>query len=212
MKPFHRIRWFHLLFVLAFLAAYFTGDEGGLPHAWLGYGLVALIVVRLVVALIRVKGFPTLWPALGSGVAVPATVSRLLVIALFLSASATLTTGLLMVDNARILGIATTSWIAPAYADNDEAVGLGHQTRLFSSELEELLEELHEIAANTTLVIAAIHIGFILAFRRRFALNMIPGFDGLAHHWRGLASKARGVGGDFLRFSRLRQARRTNTI
>jgi cytochrome b len=43
---------------------------------------------------------------------------------------------------------------------------------LLSSEIEEL----HEIAANTTLVIAAIHSGFLLAFRRRFALNMIPGF------------------------------------
>jgi 3-ketosteroid 9alpha-monooxygenase subunit B len=173
------------------LAVYFSGDEGDLLHIWLGYDLIALIAVRLVVALIQVKGFPTLWPALGSGVAVSATVSRSLVIALFLSTSATLTTGLLMVDNARILGIATTSWIAPAYADDDEAVGFGDEDRLFSSELEEL----HEIAANTTLVLAAIHIGFLLAFRRRFAINMIPGFGPAAKSRSGPVPKAASVSG-----------------
>lgn len=171
MKPFSRFRLFHGVFALVFLAVYFSGDDGDLLHVWLGYGLAALVAVRLVMALIRIKGFPALWPILRLG-AVSTTVSRVLVLALLLSASATLTTGLLMVDNARILGIATPSSIAPAHADDDEAVGFGDEDRLFSSELEEL----HEIAANTTLVLAALHIGFLLAFRRRFAIHMIPGF------------------------------------
>jgi 3-ketosteroid 9alpha-monooxygenase subunit B len=171
MNPFNRFRLFHGLFVLGFLAVYFSGDDGELLHLWLGYGLVVLVAIRLLLALIRVKGFPTLWPAFRSG-AVSITVSRLLVIALFLSVSITVATGLTMVDNARILGIANTPWIAPAHADYYGVVGVGDAGWLLSSEIEEL----HEIAANTTLVIAAIHSGFLLAFRRRFALNMIPGF------------------------------------
>lgn len=190
MKPFSRFRLFHWVFVLVFLAVYFSGDDGDLLHIWLGYSLVALVAVRLVMALIRIKGFPALWPIFRLG-AVSTTVSRVLVMALFLSASATLMTGLLMVDNARILGITTTPWIAPAYADDDEAVGFGDEDRLFSSELEEL----HEIAANTTLVLAAIHIGFLLAFRRRFAINMIPGFGPAAKSRSGPVPKAASVSG-----------------
>ena len=190
MKPFSRFRLFHGVFALVFLAVYFSGDDGDLLHIWLGYSLVALIAVRLVMALIRIKGFPALWPIVRLG-AVSTTVSRMLVLALLLSASATLTTGLLMVDNARILGIATPSSIAPAHADDDEAVGFGDEDRLFSSELEEL----HEFAANTTLVLAAIHIGFLLAFRRRFAINMIPGFGPAAKSRSGPAPKAASVSG-----------------
>ena len=96
-----------------------------------------------------------------------------------------------MVDNARILGIATTPWIAPAHADDDGVVGVGDAGWLLSSEIEEL----HEIAANTTLVIAAIHSGFLLAFRRRFALNMIPGFGAATKRRSGPAAKAASASG-----------------
>ena len=192
MNLFNRFRLFHGLFVLVFLAVYFSGDDGDLLHIGLGYGLVALVTIRLLLAFIRVKGFPALWPAFRSG-AVAITVSRVLVIALFLSASATLTTGLIMVDHARVLGFAATQVIAPAYADDEEWEGFGGSALGFSSHA---VEEAHEIAANTTLVIAALHIGFLLVFRRRFALSMIPGFgpapkrpSGPAAH-ASLASKA----------------------
>lgn len=183
MKPFNRLRLFHGLFVLTFLAVYFSGDDGELLHIWLGYGLVALIAIRLLLALIRAKGFPTLWPSFRT--AAPITASRLLVMGLFLSAGITLATGLMMVDNARILGVATTAWIAPAHADDDGVIGSGDEDQLFSSEIEEL----HEIAANATWTIAAIHVGFLLAFRRRFALNMIPGFGPAAKSGSGPVSK-----------------------
>jgi hypothetical protein len=196
MNPFNRFRLFHALFVIGFLAVYFSGDDGDLLHVWLGYGLVVLVAIRLLLALIRVKGFPALWPTFRSG-AVSITVNRVLVIALFLSASATLTTGLIMVDHVRVLSLAATQVIAPAYADDDEA--WEKSGRMLSRFSGDEIEEIHEIIANTTLVIAAIHIGFMLAFQRRFALNMIPGFEGLARRWRGLASKASGVGGDYLR-------------
>ena len=63
MNPFNRFRPLHGLFVIGFLAVYFSGDDGDLLHVWLGYGLVVLVAVRLLLALSRVKGFPALWPA-----------------------------------------------------------------------------------------------------------------------------------------------------
>lgn len=204
MNPFHRVRWFHGLFVLAFLAAYFSGDESELLHVWLGYGLVAFLVARLIVVRARVKGFPALWPSFRSGLTVTAA-SRAVVVALLLSVGVTLATGLAMVDNARVLGITGVSAMAPADAAREESGGIARE---FFQEIEDV----HEIAANTTLGLAGLHVTFLLAFRRRFALNMIPGFEGLARRWRGLASKASGVCGNDLRFSRLRQTRRTNTV
>lgn len=170
MNPFNRLRLLHGLFVLGFLAVYFSGDDGDLLHIWLGYGLVVLITVRLAVALIRVKGFPALWPAFRTGAA-SIMVSRVLVMALFLSLSVTVITGLIMVDNSRVLGLATTAVITPAYADEEERSGRGIEGVYF-----DMIAETHEMAANALLGIAAVHIGFLLAFRRRFALSMIPGF------------------------------------
>lgn len=173
MKPFNRLRLLHGLFVLGFLAAYFSGDDGDLLHIWLGYGLVVLIAVRLVVALSRVKGFPALWPVFRTG-AVSIMVSRVLIMALFLSLSVTVMTGLIMVDNSRVLGLATTAVMTPAYADDDEDEE--RSGRGIEGGYSDLIEETHEMAANALLGIAAVHIGFLLAFRRRFALSMIPGF------------------------------------
>ncbi|MFZ1324648.1 MAG: hypothetical protein WAT67_01250 [Candidatus Contendobacter sp.] len=44
----------------ALLLAYFTGDEGERLHVWLGYSLVAFLVIRLLTTLVEVKGFPPL--------------------------------------------------------------------------------------------------------------------------------------------------------
>ena len=115
MNPFNRFRLFHGVAVIGFLAVYFSGDDGDLLHIWLGYSRRPF-ALRLLLAFIRVKGFPAWWPVFRSG-AVAITISRVLVMALFLSASATLTTGLLMVDHCRVWGLAAAQAITPAYAD-----------------------------------------------------------------------------------------------
>lgn len=193
MNPIYRLRLFHLLFVLAFLIAYFTGDEGELLHVWIGYGLVVLLVSRSIMALTRVKGFPALRPSFRPGMAVAAA-SRALVVALLLSIGVTVATGLTMVDNARVLGITAAPAIAPAYAD-----GAGKESDRASSEFLEDIEDIHEVAANATLGLAGLHVLFLLMFRRRFALNMIPGFDALAGYCRGLMLKAGEIYGGFRR-------------
>ena len=53
--PFFRL--YHLLFGAAALAAYLTAEELGLVHAWLGYGIAALLLLRLALGLLRRRGF-----------------------------------------------------------------------------------------------------------------------------------------------------------
>lgn len=50
MAVLNRIRIFHAFLALTVLAAYFSA-EMGLIHAWLGYGVAALILFRLIWAL-----------------------------------------------------------------------------------------------------------------------------------------------------------------
>lgn len=176
MKPFHYLRLFHWLFAGSFICAYLTGDEGELLHVWLGYGLIALLLSRLVIAVLRVRGFPALWPIWTGNNTFTVSASRMLVVALLLSTSITVVTGLSMVDNTRILGIAAGSLISPAAADTDREMETHETSSSTDYESAEWLEELHEFAANTTLGIAGAHIVFLLLLRRRFALNMIPGF------------------------------------
>ena len=42
------VRLFHWLVVLGFMANMFVAEEGKLVHRWIGYGILALIAVRLV--------------------------------------------------------------------------------------------------------------------------------------------------------------------
>ena len=46
----NRIRLYHITLALLAMLAYFTG-ELGLIHAWLGYGVAAVILLRLIWAL-----------------------------------------------------------------------------------------------------------------------------------------------------------------
>ena len=73
-----------------------------------------------------------------------------------------------------MLGLAATQVIVPAYADDDAA--WEKSGRMISRFSGDEIEEIHEVTANATLIIAVVHLGFLLAFRRRFAISMIPGF------------------------------------
>jgi len=181
MNPFTRLRWFHGLFVLAFLAAYITGDDGELLHIWLGYSVVSLLLVRLVFAWFRVEGFPALWPGYRPGMTV-SLVSRALVMALLLSISGTAATGLMMVDNARVLGIGAATVAESAATEQAWEESTPH--------FFEQLEAVHELTANTTLGLAGLHVGLLLTFRRRFALNMVPGLAMFAQLSSRFAAKA----------------------
>jgi 3-ketosteroid 9alpha-monooxygenase subunit B len=169
---------FHWLFVIIFLLIYLSGDDGSLFHIWLGYFLVVFVTLRIVFAFIRMKGFPVLYPSFKYGVT-SVTISALLSMAIFLFASITLISGLVMVDHRQILGFTSTKIVTPAYADDDNDVDQEqYQYKISRKDSSHAIREVHEVAANLTLGLAVIHILFVLVYRRRFALCMIRGSSG----------------------------------
>ncbi|CAM5262871.1 hypothetical protein SSTU70S_02696 [Stutzerimonas stutzeri] len=57
VAAFNRFRLFHWLLAGFFLGAYLSGDDAETLHIWLGYGLVALLVWRLLIVPLRLRGF-----------------------------------------------------------------------------------------------------------------------------------------------------------
>jgi 3-ketosteroid 9alpha-monooxygenase subunit B len=51
-------RVFHWVMVVVFLSAYFSGDDAGLAHAWLGYACLLVLGWRVLATWRRMKGFP----------------------------------------------------------------------------------------------------------------------------------------------------------
>ncbi len=166
MTAFQRFRSWHWLLAGSLLAVYLTGDDAERAHIWLGYGLIVLLVLRLLLAPLRLRGVPALlpprmdWrkpalPPLGRWLTFGALVS-------FVIASLT---GLGMVDNGRVLaalpgvpanpfgGVNLLAWM-------DDA------------------EDAHEFFANLGLTLIALHIGHVLLFRNKFALAMLRGQPG----------------------------------
>lgn len=174
MLPFTRFRLLHWSLVIVFLVAYLTGDDGELLHVWTGYALIALLVVRLLVSLSGAAGFSPLIPRRATLRARNATTaSRALVLALVLGIIGTSVSGVLMIDNARAIGLAAAQAVPAAHAsDGDNADGDERDAGLIASGS---LEELHEFLANATLALAGLHVVLLFGWRRPLALTTLFG-------------------------------------
>lgn len=193
-------RIYHVLFGGAALAAYFTAEELGLVHAWLGYGIAALIAIRLISGLLGVRGFQfrRLMPSLASpplgqtGVRHPA-ISRGLAAALLLCVTGAATTGIAMDGGGTLVGQSIRADDREGYGEDDR----GHDGRdedengRFSAfgliqpayadddgeggeEREEgPLGELHETFGSLILPLAALHALYLLLFRLDLARFML---------------------------------------
>lgn len=166
MNPFNRLRLLHWLVAAFFLFGYLSGDDGGLLHVWLGYGLIAVLLLRLLAHLSKIRGFPPLLPTAGQWQArgVP-LLGKLLTVLLLSGAVLTGGSGLMMVDNARVLGLpaAQTADAAMASADGEDG------------EASDVAKEVHEASANLTLLLAGLHVAYLLCYRRHMVLTMIRG-------------------------------------
>ncbi len=166
MAAYNRFRLFHWLLAGFFLAVYLTGDDAEALHIWLGYGLVALLVWRLLIEPLRLRGFPRLLPPQGQRrkPGLSAIGKWLTVGALGGFAIASLV-GLGMVDNGDVL--ATLPGVGPdvfgAASDIDFIGWMGDA------------EEVHEFFANLGLWLIGLHIGYVLLFRRKAAWPMLRG-------------------------------------
>jgi len=163
-----RLRTYHAVLAVLAVLSYLTG-ELGLIHSWLGYGVAVVIVFRLAWSLsgLRQLGLSKFYPVfdglkLGNAFTHPAITRSLLAgIAFCLIGAAT--TGILM-DQGRAIGVASIA--PPAYADDDDG-RRGH------GEENELLEGIHEFFGNLLVIAVALHVAYLLLFKRPLALFML---------------------------------------
>jgi cytochrome b len=173
------IRIYHAALASLSLLAYLTG-ELGIIHAWLGYGVSMVILLRLLWALSgnRQVGLTRFYPSF-EGLQVrnlfthPA-VSKTLMLGIAVSLITVTLTGISL-DRGKAIGIAKMETagkfakievISPAYADdNDAQNGNGEEN--------EFLEEIHEFFANMLLFFVGMHVTYLLIFKTSLAKFML---------------------------------------
>ena len=167
MQAFNRLRLFHWTLAGLFALAWLSGDEGELLHVWVGYGVLALLLVRTVLAVLRTHGFSRLLPQSGGGTQL--LVSRLLALAMLGSLLLTALLGLGMVDHGEVLGQA----LSPFWPDARQQLA-GVSILDLSDRLEDPAE-VHEFMANLSLLLVGVHTGWVLLCRRRMAWALLRG-------------------------------------
>jgi cytochrome b len=168
MAVINRIRIFHAFLAITVLAAYFSA-EIGLIHAWLGYGVAALIIFRLIWALTGVPqlGLERFYPSFKGlhlkGIMTHPAISRTLLAGIAISVIGATGTGILM-DNGRALQ--PTSLSASSFSGE-------HESDEGENEAGEIYEEAHELLANLAIALVIMHVLYLLSFKRPLARFML---------------------------------------
>jgi len=190
-------RLLHVLFGVSVLAAYFTAEETGVLHAWIGYIAAALILVRVAFGLSGRAGFSfqRLLPRVSTarrnpgGIRHPIFAHALtLVLALVVSTSAA--TGVIMDQGGTFVGKSVRH---EDERENDERHKREHEDEdefsasMFSlipaahaddgeredGEEEGPLAEVHEVSGKVMLPLAMAHVLYMLLFRFDLARFML---------------------------------------
>lgn len=175
MAVMHRIRIFHAFLAITVLAAYFSA-ETGLIHAWLGYGVAALIAFRLIWALSGAPqlGLERFYPSFKDlhlkGIATHPAISRLLLACIALSVIGATGTGIMM-DNGRSLQPASLSSLSFSAESEESEESEGNEEG--EDESGEVYEEAHELLANLAMAFVVMHVLYLLAFKRPLARFML---------------------------------------
>jgi len=168
MAVMHRIRIFHTFLALTVLAAYFSAETGRI-HAWLGYGVAALILFRLVWALSGAPqlGLERFYPSFKDlrlkGIMAHPAISRILLAGIAISAIGATGTGMLM-DNGRALQFSSLSSFS--FSDDNESDS-------DENESGEKYEEAHELMANLAIALVVMHVLYLLSFKFPLARFML---------------------------------------
>ena len=167
----HQIRIYHVSLAILSILAYVTGDFGVI-HSWLGYGVAAVIVFRLLWAVSGnshvglMRFYPSFEGLNLSNVFTHPAITKVFMLGIALSLLAVTATGI-AIDKGNDLGLAQAQLISPAYADDDER----HEAR--ETFYEEALEESHEFSANLLLFFVGMHVSYLLLFKRPIAKFML---------------------------------------
>lgn len=192
------LRFYHVALAVGALIAYFAAEELGLVHAWVGYGVAALLLVRLLLGLVGKRGFefkrwfPAFAPPRGqTGIRHPA-VSRTLVLGILICVMGAAGTGIAMDRGGTLVGqsIRLDDERGERHGERGEDDDDGERAREgrpmiasenrpepggdeHENEEEGLLGELHETFGNLLLPLVALHVLYLLAFRFELARFML---------------------------------------
>lgn len=189
------LRFYHVALAVGALIAYFTAEELGLVHAWVGYVVAALLLLRLLLGLVGKRGFEfkRWFPAFAppprgqTGIRHPA-VSRGLVLGILICVTGAAGTGIAMDRGGTLVGQSIRlddekGERGEEHGDNDgEHRQLiesddRHESANSEGDEEGLLGELHETFGNLLLPLVGLHVLYLLLFRfelARFMLFMQP--------------------------------------
>jgi cytochrome b len=178
----HSIRAYHAVLALLVLLAYVT-SEWGTIHAWLGYGVGLMIVIRLGLA---ASGLPQLglerfYPHFTglnlSRITTHPAISRSILLAIAISLVTVTATGMFM-DAGR-----TFSGAAPALQSDLPATTGAEDGKHYEAHGEESEEaddkdggplgEVHEFFGNLILLLVGSHVAYLLAFKRSLVRFML---------------------------------------
>jgi cytochrome b len=170
----NQFRVYHIAFGLAVAAAYFTGESLGLIHAWMGYGIAALLALRLVLGLARKRGFEfrRLKPSLATpprgqtGMRHPA-IARLTMLALFITVIGSGVTGIVMDKGGTLVGQSIRAHDEDRAEERRPTVTTpGSKTeRREREEKHGLIETVHKTLGSLLLPLVLIHAIYLLLFR-----------------------------------------------
>lgn len=176
----NRFRVYHAVFGLAVIAAYFTGESLGLIHAWVGYGIAALLMLRIALGLGGQRGFEfrRLKPSFAppppgqTGMRHPA-IARLTMLALFISVIGSGVTGVVMDKGGTLVGQSIRAHDEDHERERDEARagamaapgGAEPREHGEGDEKHSLIETVHKTLGSLLLPLVLIHAIYLLVFR-----------------------------------------------
>ena len=162
----HQLRLYHAVLAILVLASYFSADWG-LVHAWLGYGVAAVILLRLVMAFLGalqlglMRFYPHFHGLKLDNVFTHPAISHVLLMGIAVCLVGVTATGIVL-DNGRALGVAQTRVAGPVVADDaDVALTVRRADRE-----DNPVEEAHELLANLLMLLVGGHVAYLLMFKR----------------------------------------------
>ncbi len=187
MNAMHRLRAYHALLALLVVLA-FLSPEWGPVHSWLGYGVAAMILVRLGLALTGAPqlGLMRFYPhfqglKLGSVFTHPA-ISGALLLGIALCVIGVTGTGIAL-DQGRTFGLGRAELrqqaqpATPEYpilrGDDDEDGERRRGGGEEHDEGDEAVEEVHEVLGNLLMFLVGGHVAYLLLFKRPLARFML---------------------------------------
>ena len=186
MNIMNRVRLYHAFLATLAIAAYLSGEIDPV-HAWLGYGVAAVIVLRLLWALggARQVGLMRFYPhfhglKLGTVFTHPA-ISGALLLAIALCLIGVTGTGIAL-DQGRTFGLGRAEMRQqaqpatpelPIIRGDDDEDGEHRGGGGEDEEGGEAIEEVHEVLGNLLMFLVGGHVAYLLLFKRPLARFML---------------------------------------